>query len=296
MVKLHKLGFESYKGLAVKRIFLLIDIGNTRVKWTVFFDFGHQNIATLIPRSPCWEVFATSAKLPAVPDEAKAMVDAFGLDCLRSVSPEPGARVYVVVSCVNQPVWLVLLQSCVHFQGFEFCVVTAQPQCLNLRNLYDEPGQLGADRFCGLLAAAQNYHGQAVVLVSVGTACTVDALDGSGQFLGGYILPGPRLMADSLHAQTAQLPTVLNMSTGLLQLDWQAMPRNTQQAIASGVVAAQVGAVRIILECVQVQTGQMPLCLLSGGDSDWLKSLLPQAIGVDAIVLQGLLYWGWAHM
>jgi len=107
-------------------------------------------------------------------------------------------------------------------------------------NLYDEPAQLGSDRWVALVGLA-GHTPHTALLASFGTATTIDTLGAAPaagserHFQGGVILPGPELMLRSLANGTAQLPYAEGATSGL--------PRNTHTAIRSGVVAAQAGAV-----------------------------------------------------
>jgi len=123
---------------------------------------------------------------------------------------------------------------------------------LGLKNGYVRPEQLGADRWVAMLgllahlpdpfdppdsldsAKPPTQHGP-IMLASFGTATTLDTIGPDRVFMGGLILPGPALMLESLARNTAHLP--LANSTAV------AYPSDTQQAIASGVAAAQAGAV-----------------------------------------------------
>lgn len=145
-------------------------------------------------------------------------------------------------------------------------------------NSYRDPAQLGCDRFASLLGARSLFEQQSLLIVTAGTATTIDALDGSGRFLGGMILPGLGTMAQSLALSAAQLPQVDTQWSGAHFAD------NTSDAIVSGCIQAQVGAI------IQART-QLPgvRCLLSGGAAPYLLPCLPPPIElVEQLVLRGL--------
>ena len=106
---------------------------------------------------------------------------------------------------------------------------------VRVRNSYEQAGQLGADRWAALIGARALHRGPVVVVVMAGTATTVDLLDETGVFLGGLIFPGFDLMRGSLARNTAQLPYADGSYT--------AQPRRTADAIFSGCLHAQAGAV-----------------------------------------------------
>ncbi|MDR2240393.1 MAG: type III pantothenate kinase [Zoogloeaceae bacterium] len=151
-----------------------------------------------------------------------------------------------------------------------------------VRNLYTEPARLGDDRWAALIGA-RALHGRACLVVCAGTATTIDALDTEGNFQGGLILPGVALMQSALAANTAQLPLAEGRFTHL--------PRNTADAIVSGCLHAQAGAVERMFAHMFTHAAAAPdaLCLVSGGAADEFFDLLnvPKR-RVDNLALEGL--------
>ena len=105
---------------------------------------------------------------------------------------------------------------------------------LGVTNGYAEPARLGTDRWCALVAAWHRRRA-ATIVVNCGTATTVDYLDAQGRFVGGMIVPGYALMKRSLAGNTAALP--------LADGSFQTQPRNTIDAIETGCLDAQAGAI-----------------------------------------------------
>jgi type III pantothenate kinase len=101
-------------------------------------------------------------------------------------------------------------------------------------NGYDNPAQLGADRWAALIGARALHQGAALVVMA-GTATTIDVLDADGVFRGGLILPGLDLMQQSLARNTAGLPEACG--------SYRATPTNTDDAIVSGALQATLGAI-----------------------------------------------------
>ncbi len=118
--------------------------------------------------------------------------------------------------------------------------IDSQPEAAGVRNAYNNPAQLGPDRWVSMIGLAGHASGddRPLMLASFGTATTIDTLgaDHSGAlaFQGGLIFPGPMLMRASLASGTANLP----MAEGAAA----AYPLHTHQAITSGIAAAQTGA------------------------------------------------------
>ncbi|MBN4664651.1 type III pantothenate kinase [Pandoraea nosoerga] len=140
-------------------------------------------------------------------------------------------------------------------------VLRASDARAGVRNGYREPTQLGSDRWASLIGAHAAWPGEHLLIVTLGTATTVEALRGDGEYLGGLIAPGPALMLQSLAQGTAQLPTLdAAMSSG-----GQDFARSTSDAILRGCAAAQAGLVERSHAQLQAQLGATVRCVLAGG-------------------------------
>lgn len=128
-------------------------------------------------------------------------------------------------------------------------------------NGYDHPARLGSDRWVAMIGARQRLmaRGQVrpCVLVMVGTAVTVEALDASGHFLGGIILPGHGIMLRALESGTAGL----HVPTG----EVRDFPTNTSDALTSGGTFAIAGAVQRMVDNLRRHCAQEPVCIMTGG-------------------------------
>lgn len=157
------------------------------------------------------------------------------------------------------------------------------PALAGVRNGYRNPLQLGADRFASAIGAHALYPDEALIVATCGTATTVDAVTPDGVFLGGMILPGLGLMASSLAKNTAQLPQVgsrVEIVTPFAD--------NTDDAIISGCVAAQTGAIGQALAAHGERYGAVR-CILSGGAGRMLAPHIPHpSVQIDNLVLMGL--------
>ena len=147
-----------------------------------------------------------------------------------------------------------------------------------VRNAYLDPARLGADRWAALVGA-RALHGRAALVVTSGTATTADVLDGAGVFQGGAILPGLDLMRLSLARDTAQLP----FTDGR----FEATPRRTADAIVTGCLHAQLGAIERMFRLVAGEADAV--CLLNGGAAASLAPHLECPLRVvENLVLEGL--------
>ncbi|CAN0506544.1 unnamed protein product, partial [Phaeothamnion confervicola] len=106
-------------------------------------------------------------------------------------------------------------------------------QC-GVTNLYDDPSQLGVDRWAALIGARKNSP-DACLVINAGTATTIDALSAKGEFIGGIIVAGFDLMHEALATNTAGLSSERG--------EFSAFPRSTRNAITSGAIQALSGAV-----------------------------------------------------
>src|SRR5260221_13328636 len=147
-------------------------------------------------------------------------------------------------------------------------------------NGYGRPDQLGPDRWAALIGAWSILHGPCLV-VSAGTATTVDVLRGDGRFVGGVILPGLDLMKRSLARGTAVLP----LATGR----FSAEPRNTADAIETGCMLAQAG----VIESAFAAMERGSACLIAAGAARRIARHLSIPVRlVDNLVLEGLVRIG----
>ena len=151
-----------------------------------------------------------------------------------------------------------------------------------MTNEYEHPAKLGVDRWCALIGARHLQSG-ACIVVGAGTATTVDMLSADGRFLGGVILPGFELMKRSLSENTAALP--------FAEGAYVERPRNTADAIETGVLHAQAGAIERMTVQLQKLAGlrKPPVCLVSGGAAQVIAAALGTPLRiVDHLVLEGV--------
>jgi type III pantothenate kinase len=157
-----------------------------------------------------------------------------------------------------------------------------------LHNGYDHPTRLGADRWVAMIGALARMRAQTaqaaprpMVVVMVGTAVTVEAIDAQGHFLGGLILPGHGIMLRALESGTAGL----RVPTG----EVREFPTNTSDALTSGGTFAIAGAVERMVQHVRVHCKDEPLCYMTGG-AGWkmAPSMSVQCELVDSLIFDGL--------
>jgi type III pantothenate kinase len=164
-------------------------------------------------------------------------------------------------------------------------VVSSAHAC-GVTNSYDHPSRLGVDRWVALIGARHRVlaHGPArpALVVMVGTAVTVDALDATGRFLGGLILPGFGLMLRALEMGTAGLKAPTGEAVDF--------PRNTSDALMSGGSDAIAGAIERMQRKLLRHTAQEPMLIMTGGAAVKLAPIVDLPFEtVDTLIFEGLL-------
>ena len=244
--------------------FLAIDVGNTRLKWALY-DRARTDATPIAHGAEFLENIdrlgdGAWAELPA-PDRMLGCIVAG--DAVRRRVQE------------QMEIWDVAPQW----------VVPAQAEA-GLINGYDHPGRLGADRWVAMVGARQRMLSRGaprpLVVVMVGTAVTVEAIDHHGKFLGGYILPGHGIMLRALESGTAGL----HVPTG----EVRTFPTNTSDALTSGGTFAIAGACERMVQHLRNHTGMEPMCIMTGG-AGWkmAPSMLREFELVDNLIFDGLL-------
>jgi type III pantothenate kinase len=200
-----------------------------------------------------------------------------GLRVLAGREDEPPAGI-ICVSVVDR--WTERLERAAESLELPLRVVSASH--IPISTGLVRADQTGPDRLLAAWAAAR-LHGTPVIVVDLGTATTVDAVDVDGFFLGGAILPGLALAASALAEGTARLPRIG------LELPEEAIGSDTRSAIASGVVIGHIGAVRELAMRMhrQLGDGMATRIVVTGGhaSADWAAAAWrrPAGEGLPAI-------------
>jgi type III pantothenate kinase len=128
-----------------------------------------------------------------------------------------------------------------------------------LKNRYDDPGSVGADRIVNAVAAGGHY-GFPAIIVDIGTATTVEAVDGDGCYLGGAILTGLYVSLDALVSRTAKLPSV-DLEEGPPRV----IATNTPDSIRSGFIYGYAGAVDALIRRSREELGEDGIRVIATG-------------------------------
>lgn len=232
---------------------LAVDAGNSRVKWALHDGRGFVRDG--------WVMHA----------------DIDALDAQWSSLPAPSA--IVIANVAGDGIGQRLRKSSGRWKTAPRWAFSARSQA-GVSNRYDEPSQLGIDRWAALIGA-RRLSSDPCVVVNAGTAMTVDALTAKGEFIGGIIVPGFDLMHEALAAHTARLSAERGNFTSF--------PRTTRDAITSGAIQALCGAVERMRIAMLVAGHQDPVLIFSGGAGELVASHMDRPVRVvDKLVLEGL--------
>jgi type III pantothenate kinase len=151
---------------------------------------------------------------------------------------------------------------------------------------YDEPWRLGVDRFVAAVGAHQLFKGVPVWAVGVGTAMTLDLIAADGKHKGGVIIPAPALMVDTLLTRTSGIRRrAQGGASGAKGL----LARSTRVAIRQGARFAAAALIDRAVAEAQELLGKRPFVVVTGGESAAVRPLLKSpAAGVPDLVLKGL--------
>jgi type III pantothenate kinase len=244
------------------RMILVIDVGNTRLKWAWLTSTGLSDQQAVVHRD-------------AKPDIWTAALFESGQKPSR-----------VLVSNVAGPVMaktLTRLAKKLLRVDVEF--VTASREFLGLKNGYLNPTLLGADRWLALIGA-WTLARSAICVVDAGTAVKVDSVDADGQHLGGLIAPGIHMMREALMNKTSDIAKAAGSSTPSLA---GVLANNTVAAVSRGAVFALAGMADRAAEVIEQSTGRAPKLFITGGDASMITGTMrTRGEIVPDLVLQGL--------
>ncbi|XAH23007.1 type III pantothenate kinase [Xylophilus sp. GW821-FHT01B05] len=244
--------------------FLAIDVGNTRLKWAQY-EGPHRG-----------------ARLLAHGAEFLENIDQLGEKAWpQLVAPTEMYGCLVAGEGVRRRV-----EEQMEFWDVQPRWVVSAAEGGGLTNGYDHPSRLGADRWVAMVGARHRIlmlpRPKPLIVVMVGTAVTVDAVDANGHFLGGLILPGHGIMLRALESGTAGL----HVPTG----EVHAFPTNTSDALTSGGTYAIAGAVDRMVRHLHAHTGEAPVCVMTGGAGWKMAPHMAQEFElVDNLIFEGLL-------
>ena len=241
---------------------LVIDVGNTRLKWAWLTNTGLSDQQAVVHRDAKPGLWTTA---------------------LFQLGQKPTR---VLVSNVAGPAMaktLMQLAKKTFHVDVEF--VTASPEFHGLTNGYLDPSLLGADRWLALIGA-WTLARTALCVVDAGTAVKVDSVDAHGMHLGGLIAPGIHMMREALMSKTNDIAKAAELSTPSLA---GILANNTVGAVSRGAVFALAGMADRAAEVIEQSTGVKPKLFITGGDAGMITGTMRvKGEIVPDLVLQGL--------
>jgi len=242
---------------------LLIDVGNTRLKWGVL-DEGSIRRTGHISQQAIHEqgLAALTSRLP------------------RDVDTAIGSNVAGSSFATRLSGVVGMHCSCdLHF------VRSTKKDC-GVTNSYRQPRRMGTDRWVAMIGAWAELQ-SACLVVDAGTAVTIDVLDDDGRHLGGQILPGVVAMAAALAAKTSDIPAV-EPRAGATARGLSMFASSTTRAVEQGTINAVVGAIERAARTVAAEGVEAKIVLTGGDSSRILKSIAAEALHRPHLVLSGL--------
>ena len=236
---------------------LLLDIGNTAIKWRFGSEFGLAEAAGRVER----DISALQTALLGKTWNQVAVSSVAGDDFDQTLSD-----------------WLAMHQVCPIWKP------VPEEVWQGLKITYKKPASMGIDRWLAMLAVWCQGQAPACV-IDVGTALTIDIISLGGRHQGGFVVPGPNLMRNMLSRDT-RLINVGKLLPPSLEAGF-----STETCVNAGVWIAVLGAVQRVLECYPEHEA-----ILTGGHAGELLDLGLKANRQPDLVLEGLHVWLSAHL
>ena len=255
-------------------VILVADVGNSRIKLGLVSDHGNGTELPIISKRQ--DLVSRSFHPDSLAQWLQNVAPGPAVILIASVHDGAAARLEATIAAVSATQYRPLRQRRVRHVDIPLSISAP------------EPHRIGVDRLAGASASKLIKSQQRpAIIVDCGTAATVDVVSEDGVFLGGAILPGPKLMTRALAEGTNRLPEVSALEQGVVPN----MPgKTTEEAIAAGVGWGMRGAINRLVEeakkCLPVEP--TPDIILTGGWRAAVRDAVPEAIEVPDLVLCGI--------
>ena len=241
---------------------LVIDVGNTRLKWAWLTSTGLSDQQAVVHRDAKAGMW-TAALFESGQKPRRVLISNVAGPAMEKTLARMTKKAFKVAA--------------------EF--VTAAPEFDGLLNGYLDPKLLGADRWLALVGAWTKTR-SALCVVDAGTAVKVDSIDASGHHLGGLIVPGIHMMREALMTKTSDIARAAEQSTPSLA---GVLANNTVGAVSRGAVFALAGMADRAAEVIEQSTGVKPKLFITGGEAGMITGTMRSRDEiVPDLVLQGL--------
>lgn len=244
---------------------LAIDIGNTNI---VLGCIKEKKIVREARMAT--DVIKTSDQYCA---ELKAMLDLLEID-RKSIEGS-------IISSVVPPVLNSFKTAIVKLTG-KVPLVVGPGIKTGLNILLDNPAMAGGDLIVGAVAALAEYK-PPLLVIDMGTATTMIAIDAKGNFLGGSIFPGVKISAEALSGKTAQLPAIS------LEAPKKAIGRNTIDCMRSGLMMGTAAMLEGMIDRMEEELGEPATVIATGGIARFILPMCRRQMIYDKdLLLKGL--------
>jgi len=239
---------------------LLLDIGNTAVKWMLTGSGGME----------------AQGRFEHATGDFSALADA----AWSRLAPP---RAVVVVNVAGERIAQALADFAAQRWACPVTFVSTQAAAFGVRNAYHVQGDLGADRWVAMIAA-HRLSGGTVCVIDCGTAITLDVVAADGQHRGGLILPGAALLAGTLQDNTQGISLQRDAAvSGLLA-------RGTAAGVSGGALYLLAATIDRLVADLERDGGESIDVIMTGGDAERLMAQLATPVRhVPDLVFQGLM-------
>ena len=150
----------------------------------------------------------------------------------------------IIISSVVPNLMHTISAACNRYLGKKPMILTNDLD-IGIKNLYDNPNEVGSDRLATAAAAFYKYNG-ACIIVDIGTAITLDYVNEEGEYIGGIIAPGIEISADALFQKTAKLPKID------LAIPDNILGKSTRESMQSGLIFGFIGLIDSLIERILI--------------------------------------------
>ena len=187
-----------------------------------------------------------------------------------------------VVICSVVPAAFAVIQNLIRKEFSLKTIVVGRDKIVPIKNHYRNPAQVGQDRLICAYAARELY-GTPLIVIDFGTAITYDVVSKKGEYLGGIIVPGIRLTAESLFKKTALLPKVR------IRTPRELIGRDTNNSILSGIFYGYGSLSKGLIDLIGKEIKSKPKVIITGGYSHWVKKYISYPATIDPhLVFKGM--------
>lgn len=234
---------------------LLLDLGNTRIKASVY---KNQKI------------------------QARKSFDYENLTIFFEYIEQLTKNYYeAVISNVKEKKYLKMVLNFLEKKKITFRVIEPKISSCGLSNRYNNPKELGSDRWCAAIGAFSLKRNSNIMIVHLGTTIVIDIVDENGYFQGGSIAPGYKLLLNSLKIGTNNLNDIHDG-----QYEFPA--KGTKNSVFTGIINSIYGQINIAYEILKKMQNSKVEVILTGGDAYKIK----EQFNPDFSIIEDLIFLG----